>query len=145
MAMLWKKFKSFIGRYDFGDALKSVADDLRLAAGAMFGLGVLSLLPRLPEPLLTLSAAVGMSAVSVSAWVTWLLFAVGTALYVAQFWLRVSRRPKRPQRDVQQSQIESIQDGQPRGRRVPDGRRRRTGLLASAFAQLFERGEDPHH
>lgn len=140
MTKFGKWFKSFISNRDFADAVKSVADDLKVAAGALFGLGVLSLLPKLPAPLLPLAAALGLSAVKVSAWVTWLLFAVAAALYVAQFWLRVTRRqPAARKRDVQQLQIGSTQNGNPRGRGASRGRRSDSGNPAGSLAALLKR------
>jgi len=139
VANLRNKFKSFISNRDFADALKSVADDLKFAAATMFGLGLLSLVPKLPPVLLPIVAGLGLQAVQVSAWVTVLLFSVATVLYVVQFWLRVSQSQRCPPKsNMQNRQIESVQNGKPCGQSVPRARSNRPGRLAGPVASAWE-------
>lgn len=143
MSKFWNWFKSFIGNRDFGDAVKSVADDLKVASGALFGLGLLSLVPKLPAELLPLVAALGATGLQVSAWVTWLLFAVAAVLYAMQLWLRVTRKAVSPaKRRNSPSAKKGPKNGDPRGRLAADGRRNDTRNPAVSLASAFKRLTD---
>lgn len=143
MTKLWKRVKAFIGNRDFADAVKSVADDLKVASLALLGLGLLSLVSKLPASLLPLLAGGGWSAVQVSAWVTWLLFGVAAVLYGVQFWLRVTRLPAASRKhDFQRLQIEKVQNGKPCGRDAAFRSRSHTGNSAGPIATLLQRIND---
>jgi hypothetical protein len=94
MRKLWNKFKSFIGQYDFADAFKDIADDLKKASVALFMLWLLSQAHRLPGVFSALPKVVGVDAAAVqtSAWVSWLLLVAAVVTYVVQFVLRVKAR-----------------------------------------------------
>lgn len=134
MTKFWNWLKAFIDNRDFGDAVKSVADDFKVAAGFLAGLGALSLASQLPAPMVTILVSFGMHPVPVSTWVSWVLFGVAGALYAVQFWLRVSKRKKDMRKARVQQQQEAKNDN-------PPGRS--TSAQCSCGADLASRASAP--